>query len=447
MAEPQSEAEKAVELFHSYHVYVFLKSVSEASGRLNAALEQIKAAGLPIPPAPTSVPAFPNDVVGSQQTVSASPSGSGLQLLAAAATPTASAAAQQAWMSPAAGGAAAATLQALFGGGQQTPSAGLSAEGLASLSGLLLSPAKPASPAKPSAASLAQSLAAATSTPLVPLTPTAKKSTTPRKRPATDDIAGTSRAAAGPSTTPPDGTRSMKRKVQVVQRTSWPKPGAQAPDWNKRAAALAAVAAAAEREAAGDSDSATTNSETELAGGNDGGDHSSRAVNLGTWTENEKRNLVNAVRELNPCGAGEWEAVAERLGRVRGGSSAERMYRTLTDPAYHKSSNPHGRRLNPRKGSTPMHVMAAYALQRLPGNEGNLSQIGDLIKNNPHFSKELDWSPRPGTKTYPRWKDALVGCFKPGRYPHLIKTERKTDGLTVYRLDPTKVSAPYTGAK
>lgn len=264
----------------------------QASGRLNAALEQIKAAGLPIPPAPTSVPAFPNDVVGSQQTVSASPSGSGLQLLAAAATPTASAAAQQAWMSPAAGGAAAATLQALFGGGQQTPSAGLSAEGLASLSGLLLSPAKPASPAKPSAASLAQSLAAATSTPLVPLTPTAKKSTTPRKRPATDEFAGTSRAAAGPSTTPPDGTRSMKRKVQVVQRTSWPKPGAQAPDWNKRAAALAAVAAAAEREAAGDSDSATTNSETELAGGNDGGERLLYAGMWGTLSPRQARTCI-----------------------------------------------------------------------------------------------------------------------------------------------------------
>lgn len=33
-----------------------------------------------------------------------------------------------------------------------------------------------------------------------------------------------------------------------------------------------------------------------------------------------------------------------------------------------------------------------------------------------------------------RWKDALVGCFKPGRYPHLKKTNRKKEGLTVYAL-------------
>jgi hypothetical protein len=33
-----------------------------------------------------------------------------------------------------------------------------------------------------------------------------------------------------------------------------------------------------------------------------------------------------------------------------------------------------------------------------------------------------------------RWKDALVGCFKPGRYPHLKKTSRKKEGLTVYAL-------------
>ncbi len=34
-----------------------------------------------------------------------------------------------------------------------------------------------------------------------------------------------------------------------------------------------------------------------------------------------------------------------------------------------------------------------------------------------------------------RWKDALVGCFKRGRYPHLIKTSKKEEGLSVYRLD------------
>ena len=48
------------------------------------------------------------------------------------------------------------------------------------------------------------------------------------------------------------------------------------------------------------------------------------------------------------------QAVAERLGRWSpGGASAERMYRTLTDPGYQKTTNKHGRRLNARCG-TPM---------------------------------------------------------------------------------------------
>jgi hypothetical protein len=110
------------------------------------------------------------------------------------------------------------------------------------------------------------------------------------------------------------------------------------------------------------------------------------------------------------------------------------MFRTLTDPIYTRSGNPHGRRLNPRKGSTPMHVMATYSLQQLPNNEGNLKQITDIITANERFAAELDWTPRPGTKTYPRWKDALVGCFKPGRYPYLVKTDRKHEGMNIYKL-------------
>ena len=69
------------------------------------------------------------------------------------------------------------------------------------------------------------------------------------------------------------------------------------------------------------------------------------------------------------------QAIADRLGRwSRGGASAERMYRTLTDPGYQKATNKHGRRLNKRSG-TPMHVMAAFALKQLPGRAGNLTQV------------------------------------------------------------------------
>jgi hypothetical protein len=108
-------------------------------------------------------------------------------------------------------------------------------------------------------------------------------------------------------------------------------------------------------------------------------------------------------------------------------------------------NNRHGRRLGPR-GGTPMHVMAAHALARLPGREGNLTQISAVIQAVPAFAGDLDWSPRPGTKTYPRWKDALVGCFKAGRYPHLVKSDRRLDGLNVYRL-VGQAPAPRAGGR
>ena len=63
--------------------------------------------------------------------------------------------------------------------------------------------------------------------------------------------------------------------------------------------------------------------------------------------------------------------------------------------------NKHGRRINPRKG-IPMHIMATYALLRLPDHEGNLSDMSAKIEENAFFCKQLDWTPRPGTKTYPR---------------------------------------------
>lgn len=73
------------------------------------------------------------------------------------------------------------------------------------------------------------------------------------------------------------------------------------------------------------------------------------------------------------------QGIADKLGRwSRGGASAERMYRTLTDPGYQKATNKHGRRLNKRSG-TPMHVMAAFALKQLPGRAGNLTQVWRLL--------------------------------------------------------------------
>jgi hypothetical protein len=78
------------------------------------------------------------------------------------------------------------------------------------------------------------------------------------------------------------------------------------------------------------------------------------------------------------------QEVAHILGRWSpGGASAERMYRTLTDPGYQRTTNKHGRRLNSRK-CTPMHHMAAHALRQLPNQRGNLNQVSfDFLALNP----------------------------------------------------------------
>lgn len=89
----------------------------------------------------------------------------------------------------------------------------------------------------------------------------------------------------------------------------------------------------------------------------------------------------------------------------------------------------HGRRINPRKG-IPMHIMATYALLRLPDREGNLSDMALKIEENHFFSKQLDWTPRPGTKTYPR-----CVCFDLTFVPLLMRDcviSRLCSCVTVY---------------
>ena len=39
------------------------------------------------------------------------------------------------------------------------------------------------------------------------------------------------------------------------------------------------------------------------------------ASRLGTWTEGDKAELLSLVAELQPCGATDWEVIADKLGR------------------------------------------------------------------------------------------------------------------------------------
>ena len=53
------------------------------------------------------------------------------------------------------------------------------------------------------------------------------------------------------------------------------------------------------------------------------------ASRLGTWTDADKAELLALVAELQPCGATDWEVIADKLGRwskVRSGQAP-----TLTD--------------------------------------------------------------------------------------------------------------------
>jgi hypothetical protein len=69
------------------------------------------------------------------------------------------------------------------------------------------------------------------------------------------------------------------------------------------------------------------------------------------------------------------------------------------------------------------------------GHEGNIDDMARIIEEHEVYGKELDYTARPGTKTYPRFKDTLLGCFKAGRYGHLVNTHRKVNGKTIYRLE------------
>lgn len=69
------------------------------------------------------------------------------------------------------------------------------------------------------------------------------------------------------------------------------------------------------------------------------------------------------------------------------------------------------------------------------GHEGNIDDMARIIEEHEVYGKELDYTARPGTKTYPRFKDTLLGCFKAGRYSHLVNTHRKVNGKTIYRLN------------
>ncbi len=76
-------------------------------------------------------------------------------------------------------------------------------------------------------------------------------------------------------------------------------------------------------------------------------------------------------------------------------------------------------------------------------------QIAQRISEEPRFAAALQGAaaaPRPGTKTYARWKDALVGCFKAGRYAHFSKSAHRIGGLKVYRLEEARLPGKVTAA-
>ncbi len=66
------------------------------------------------------------------------------------------------------------------------------------------------------------------------------------------------------------------------------------------------------------------------------------ASRLGTWTEGDKAELLALVAELQPCGATDWEVIADKLGRwSKACMPAPRRYRhdSIADLACGRGGN------------------------------------------------------------------------------------------------------------
>jgi hypothetical protein len=135
------------------------------------------------------------------------------------------------------------------------------------------------------------------------------------------------------------------------------------------------------------------------------------------------------------------QKIAGSLGRGHTGEEVQRYYKHIMhhETGGEKPSpegerhgiSKHGRRVNSRKG-IPMHIMATYALFRLPNFEGNLSEMAAKIEECEFFRRQLDHTARPGTKTYPRcdplFPQCIGTCVAPVRVdvetPRMIKVLR-----------------------
>ena len=121
---------------------------------------------------------------------------------------------------------------------------------------------------------------------------------------------------------------------------------------------------------------------------------------------------------------------------------------TLCQTGTHALLHPvrRGRRISSWGLSDHIRALLRTALAQVASGA---AQIAQCISEEPRFAAALAGAaaaPRPGTKTYARWKDALVGCFKAGRYPHFSKTKDKTGGLKVYRLEAARMPPKVTAA-
>ncbi len=58
------------------------------------------------------------------------------------------------------------------------------------------------------------------------------------------------------------------------------------------------------------------------------------------------------------------------------------------------------------------------------GNQGNIDAIAKVIESIPEFAKQLDYTARPGTKTYPRCVSAaafaLLCSTSPQHHLHMV---------------------------
>ncbi|KAK9810514.1 hypothetical protein WJX72_012034 [[Myrmecia] bisecta] len=166
------------------------------------------------------------------------------------------------------------------------------------------------------------------------------------------------------------------------------------------------------------------------------------------WTEEDEVELVRLVLDddYRECVLGKgvaednWGAIAAHLGRysIRAngfeGSGAYYKYWSLQH-GYAGDGTVSGQKKRPRT-NTPYALMVASALEQLPGRQGTVRDIRDIIAASPAYASMLDWTLQEGKKEAPRWHSSYQSALKdnPKLFERAGKRASKHGELIIWKL-------------